>query len=377
MNVGLHPAHRRINVVSICTGGGGLDLGLELAIPGYRSIAYVEREAFACAHLVAAMEQGLLAPAPLWSDARTFPGRQYRGQVDCLIGGIPCQPHSVAGKRLGREDERDLWSAFRRILVQTGAWCSLIENVQGMVTSGGLERVWRDLRRLGFEIEAGLFSAEEVGASHGRERLFVLAVHRSALGKLADSNRQRPQGQRADAAAQGRQDARRQVGLCGGANLVHAAGERRGERRAESELWRGRSAAAGDGEWPLFAPAPGSELWRTVAALDPLRLPALSRYDLFIHACRTAGLDPHGDQRGAGRAAPRAHAPQLQEIAQSTLRGVADGVAGPLDPDRIDALRMLGNGVVPLAGAHAVRSLGVALARRHGTDPARFIWGVT
>lgn len=183
MNVALHPAtgFHSINAISICTGGGGLDLGLELAIPGYRPVAYVEREAFACAHLVAAMEQGLLAPAPLWSDARTFPGRAFRGRVDCVVGGIPCQPHSVAGKRLGREDERDLWSSFRRILVQTGAWCALIENVPGMVTSGGLERVWRDLHRLGFAVEAGLFSAEEVGASHGRERLFVLAIHQSAL----------------------------------------------------------------------------------------------------------------------------------------------------------------------------------------------------
>lgn len=64
------------------------------------------------------------------------------------------------------------------------------------------------------------------------------------------------------------------------------------------------------------------------------------------------------------------------EIAQRTLRGMAHGLAGPLDPDRIDALRMLGNGVVPLAGAHAIRTLGVALARRYGADPARFVRGV-
>jgi site-specific DNA-cytosine methylase len=96
--------------------------------------------------------------------------------VDGLIGGIPCQPHSLAGKRLGEDDERDLWSDARRIIVQSGAWFVLIENVRGMLSSGGAERVWRDLHRLGFTVEVGLFTATEVGASHERERLFILAV---------------------------------------------------------------------------------------------------------------------------------------------------------------------------------------------------------
>ena len=87
-DVNIHPRFEPIRYLSICTGGGGLDLGLELAISRSRPVAYVEREAFACAHLVAAMEQGLLAPAPVWSDARTFPGRRFRGRVDCVIGGM-------------------------------------------------------------------------------------------------------------------------------------------------------------------------------------------------------------------------------------------------------------------------------------------------
>ena len=199
-DVNIHPRFEPIRYLSICTGGGGLDLGLELAISRSRPVAYVEREAFACAHLVAAMEQGLLAPAPVWSDARTFPGRRFRGRVDCVIGGIPCQPHSIAGKRLGRDDERDLWSPLRRIVVQTGAWCALIENVPGMVTSGGLARVWRDLHRLGFAVEAGLFSAEEVGASHGRERLRAccpsIRHHRGRSGRQQPRTISRAAGRR-------------------------------------------------------------------------------------------------------------------------------------------------------------------------------------
>lgn len=174
MNVALRPD--ALTFISLCTGGGGLDLGVELAIPCARPIVLVEREAFAVAHLVSAMEQGLLAPAPVWSDVRTFDGRPWRGLVDGVIGGIPCQPHSVAGKRLGQGDERDLWSSTRRIIAQSRPWFVLIENVGGMLSSGGAERLWRDLGRLGYAREVGLFAAAEVRATHERARLFVLAV---------------------------------------------------------------------------------------------------------------------------------------------------------------------------------------------------------
>lgn len=378
MNVALHPdfASRPdpmgLRVLSVCTGGAGLDLGFELAFPGARSVCLVEREAFAVAHLVSAMQAGLMAPAPVWSDARTFDGRPWRGHVDFVIGGIPCQPHSVAGKRLARDDPRDLWGSFRRIVVQSGAWGCVVENVGGMVSSGGFERVWRDLRRLGFAVEAGLFRASDVGAPQERERLFVLAIH---AGRMAD-----------------------------------AAGERRGEGRSEPGVRRGRDAVAGDGGelgdalgrgcdgWaegalrsprgrttdqgagggayglPLFPPEPEDLAgWRAVAALDPLSLPALSRHDMFIHACRVAGLDPHGHQGGAGGPASRFHASELQGIAQRTLRRLADGVAGPLDPDRIDALRMLGNGVVPLAAGYALRTLRDAHTTRAWGGADRYV----
>lgn len=179
MNVALRP--NPIRYGSICTGGGGLDLGFELAFGDARPAFMVEREAFAAAHLVSAMQSGLMAKTPLWSDAKTFNGRPWRGAVDCLIGGIPCQPHSAAGLRLGEDDERDLWPNFRRILVQSGAPVCLIENVAGMLTASdgrmpGAERVRRDLQRLGFVVEGGLFSAAEVGASHERARVFILAV---------------------------------------------------------------------------------------------------------------------------------------------------------------------------------------------------------
>ena len=294
MNVALRSDS--LNILSICTGGAGLDLGLELAVQGARTVCMVEREAFAVAQLVSAMEACLLASAPIWSDARTFNGRQWRGAVDGLIGGIPCQPHSLAGKRLAEEDERDLWSTARRIIVQSGVWFVLIENVRGMLSSGGAERVRRDLHRLGFAVEGGLFTASEVGASHERERLFILAVSDRNVGQanadgqygdgarierqgrrrqpsngrtevssvgLADANSERLEGERPDDGTIGRQDARGSAGLRDGASLVdrrsaldiysefqefgcmeYTSRVGRGEGRSQSEFRSGRGASA-------------------------------------------------------------------------------------------------------------------------------------
>jgi DNA (cytosine-5)-methyltransferase 1 len=99
----------RLHALSLCAGAGGIDLGLTIACPTYRTVCYVEREAYAAATLVARMEDKALDCAPVWDDVGTFDGRPWRGAVDILTGGCPCQPFSVAGKRKGVDDPRHLW----------------------------------------------------------------------------------------------------------------------------------------------------------------------------------------------------------------------------------------------------------------------------
>jgi DNA (cytosine-5)-methyltransferase 1 len=354
VNVGAHP----LNVLSICTGGGGLDLGLELAIPCARPVCLVEREAFAVAHLVEAMCAGLLADCPVWTDARTFDGRPWRGVVDCLIGGIPCQPHSLAGRKQGSLDERDLWGPTRRIIVQTRPWVVLIENVAGMLSAGaddisGAERVLRDLRRLGYEVEAGIFSAAEVGAPHQRERLFILAVADPGRSEW----RARDEGLFADRHQTGRDEG------TGGAQqsgphvaAASSAGLEGRERRGAFESVNREPT-----------PRPVAARWSGA----PMENAA--RSDRSIHTGRRAegrgetefggggiGLFPPGPGELSGWRECLAGAPELEPA----FRRVADGLASRLDVGRVDRLRMLGNGVVPLAAAHAIRSLVHALAHR-------------
>jgi DNA (cytosine-5)-methyltransferase 1 len=120
------------------------------------------------------MEDAALDKAPVWSDITTFDGSAWRGKVDILSAGYPCQPFSNAGKRLGDKDPRHLWPHVRRVLGETTAPVLFVENVQGHV-SLGLETVWNDLQAMGYTVEAGIFSAAEVGATHLRKRLFLLA----------------------------------------------------------------------------------------------------------------------------------------------------------------------------------------------------------
>lgn len=160
--------------ISLCTGLGGLELGIELAEPSYRTICYIEREGYCAATLVERMEKQELHTAPVWSDVTTFDGKPWSGKVDIITGGYPCQPFSASGKRKAGKDPRHLWPDIQRIIGEVQPRYCFFENVQGHLDRG-FEEVARDLVELGFVVKAGLFSAAEVGASHQRSRLFILA----------------------------------------------------------------------------------------------------------------------------------------------------------------------------------------------------------
>lgn len=165
---------RSWNILSLCSGYGGLDLALRLAVPDARTICMVEREGYLASVLVQRMEEALLDQAPVWTDLRTFDGRPWRGKVHCIASGFPCQPFSKAG-RLGQQDDpRYLWPHVGRIIGECGPPFVFIENVANLLRRG-FELVQDDLRSMGYRVAAGLFTAAEAAATHYRERMFVLA----------------------------------------------------------------------------------------------------------------------------------------------------------------------------------------------------------
>jgi DNA (cytosine-5)-methyltransferase 1 len=93
--------HHPVNLVEFCAGYCGIGIGLKSVVRNLRTIAYIEREAYAAANLAGKIEEGRLDAAPIWSDLLDFPYGKFRGLVDIAAAGIPCQPHSHAGLRKG------------------------------------------------------------------------------------------------------------------------------------------------------------------------------------------------------------------------------------------------------------------------------------
>ena len=171
-------------VLSLCTGYGGIERGLDLAGVEHRVIAHVEIEAFAIANLVAKMEAGKLDAAPVWSNLKTLPVESFRDRVDILTGGYPCQPFSAAGKRLGEEDPRHLWPYICDIIRAVRPVRCFFENVEGHI-SLGLREVISDLESLGYKVAWGIFSAREVGAPHQRKRVYIMADCHNGLSQFS------------------------------------------------------------------------------------------------------------------------------------------------------------------------------------------------
>jgi DNA (cytosine-5)-methyltransferase 1 len=161
--------------LSLYTGYGGFTLGLRLAGIPVRTVCYVEIDKYRQRLIEARIKDGLLDDAPIWDDARTFDGEPWRGTVDIITAGFPCQPHSVAGQRRGAADERNLWPDTARVIGEVAPRIILLENVPGIISTGYALQVIGDLARMGYDCEWGIVSARDAGANHLRKRWWVLA----------------------------------------------------------------------------------------------------------------------------------------------------------------------------------------------------------
>jgi DNA (cytosine-5)-methyltransferase 1 len=316
-----------LDVLSVCSGGGGLDLGVQLAEPSARIVGYVEREAFAASVLVARMADAALCEAPVWDDVGTFDGRAWRGLVDCVVAGFPCQPWSIAGRRGGTGDGRWLWPEIARLVRAVAPRIVFLENVPGLRFGGGLGHVLGDLAQLGFHAEWDVLGADEVGATHRRRRLFLLA-YTNALGRWARTGRGGAQGD-----DRARDQGPRGSAVGGGMLAAHLGGS-------------GNSGLADpvrDGRHPYGYESPAALPARDVVPGEP----AEGRW-------RPRDLFPPGPSELERWQAVLASWPDLAPATQPRVHGVADGLADRLvESIRPARLQLLGNGVVPLQAARA------------------------
>lgn len=361
------------NELSICAGYGGLGMGVGIAVPGTRGVCYVEREAASIEILAARMQDGSMAEAPIWTDLCTFDGGPWRGVVDIITAGIPCQPWSLAGKQAGFADERHLGEELVRVVGEVGPSYVFVENVSGFVRLGAPDLLGR-LSEIGYDAEWGIFSAADVGATHRRQRFFLLAYRQG----MADSDSGGLSGKRTGndhhrGNARGRITYRCDEELAdpNGDGLLD--GEHPKDRRGAGAANERRSEVA-DPERPRPQGEPGPKEqgphdWATRrggrAAFPPGPNGDWSGIPEEFHpAVGNAALDALGHlrreqsdpgqkaRRGEGEPGRPGVPERHQEATESHLRGVADGA-----PGRVDRLRMLGNGVVPLQAAYAFTTL--------------------
>jgi len=336
-----------MNELALFAGAGGGILGGKLL--GWRTVCAVERDAYAAQVLAQRQNDGMLDPFPIWSDVCSFDGRPWRGLVDIVSGGFPCQDISAAGKGAGIEGQRSgLWSEFARIIGEVGPEFVFVEN-SPMLVGRGLGRVLGDLASLGFDAEWGVVGADDAGAPHRRERIWILAY--------ADRERElQPEGLKPES--------RGRIGN-GGAQVAHPLGDRWQERRTELPRIEGRPSAFGGSPSIPNAmceglPQPESEaLLRAGGGQERRTTRELHR--AFPNPSRRVQERWRGrvrrwlrSQEGHGGSLRRggSQGAGLWWATEPALGRVAHGVA-----HRVDRLKAIGNGQVPAVAALAYQTL--------------------
>lgn len=315
-----------MNELSLFTGaGGGIYASLLL---GWNTIGYVEYDDYCQRVIAQRIKDGIFHEAPIFGDIRHFIESgavdEYRGVADVVSGGPPCQAFSGAGKRGGRDDPRNLWPAALEVVRRVRPAFAFFENSPQLCNPergyrhGYLGEIVQELAESGYDVRWRVLSAAEVGAPHKRDRLWIVA-HANSGG-------------------------RGEAGQRGGLDGVHGEGAH--DRLAASQLRADVAHADSAG-------LAQRGVRRGVRAEAQQRGP---RQDAFL-----GGEDvPHAN--GAGRQQQRRAEPvRTQQLApercswwesESGICRVANGVA-----DRVNRLRAIGNGQVPLVAATAWRLL--------------------
>jgi DNA (cytosine-5)-methyltransferase 1 len=302
-----------MNELALFAGAGGGILGGHLL--GWRTVCAVEWEPYPASVLAQRQNDGILPAFPIWDDVCTFDGLPWRGIVDVVSGGFPCQDISAAGKGAGISGERSgMWAEMARIIGEVRPRFAFVEN-SPMLTLRGLGTVLGDLAEMGFDARWGVLGASAVGAHHKRERIWIVAY---STGER--SERWREEGIRTDG------DCRRSAGQRG-RKIAEIAGH--GETMADTNCERAHRAGT----------------CRT--GRDELESYGFPVSDADRQQHQSAPHARRGQREGAGSSIIWGDWATEPDVGR-----VANGVAA-----RVDRLKAIGNGQVPQCAAEAWRIL--------------------
>ncbi len=301
--------------ISLFSGIGGIDLALN---PWVRTVCYVELGKYCQRVLQARIKDGLLDDAPIWDDVKTFDGKLWRGRVDIVFGGPPCQDVSVAGRREGLQEgnRTGLWYEMARLIGEIRPHYVFIENVSGLITAG-LDKVLGSLASLGYDAEWLCLQAAEVGAPHRRNRVFILA-HSQNMQCDGGNNNSR-------------------ISLCGG-TIPKSGDGGRAENMADASLWQNDEREQRD----MVEEATGRE--GCDAALESRSEDVANGFCTGLEERQGIARDFSRQQQAVERSCFSADywREDPADVSESSVGRLAHGV-----PKRVERLKALGNAVVP------------------------------
>ena len=163
--------------LSLFTGAGGGLTGT--ALLGWTPIGYVEINEYCQQVIRQRIEDGCIPEAPIFGDIRTFTregyARRYRGMVDIVTGGFPCQPFSTAGKQKGGKDDRNMWPETADVIRMVRPKYAFIENVAGLLAHEYIREIFKDLAEMGMDARWGVLGGFATGNITNGERIWIVA----------------------------------------------------------------------------------------------------------------------------------------------------------------------------------------------------------
>ena len=308
--------------------GGGILGGLLL---GHRPVCAVEVDDY-CQRILEHRKRDGMLPSDMevHGDIKTFDGRRWRGRADIVAGGFPCQDISSAGKGAGLDGERSgLWWEMLRVVREVEPRYVFVENTP-MLLIRGFDRVLGSLADLGYDAEWCVLSAADCGAPHLRKRLWI-------VGRHTNSDNER---------------AKREIPK----QNTHTSGVGEDAAHPDRKRCLGEAGARQDDAGRDQSANMGNE----VADPDSGRQQGIAQCDLGTQAGQQA--PQRGDAIGQGLSRTAAD----WWATEPDVGRVAHGVAS-----RVDRLKAIGNGQVPIVAASAWRILEERLNAGNQLQPDR------
>ena len=301
-----------MNELALFAGAGGGILGGHLL--GWRCVCGVEYDKYARDVLLARQRDGQLPKFPIWDDVRTFDARPWRGVADVVSGGFPCQDISSAGKGAGIEGARSgLWKEMARIIGEVRPRFAFVEN-SPMLVSRGLTTVVSDFSEMGYDAVWGIVSAADCGAPHLRKRIWIVAWDSDRI----DASKKRFISRR---------------------SIADTSGDGRADSVADTRCKLRKS-------WNIERPSSEDATERSTETVEPERCSedVLNTNRSRLERQRQESCGASSQQRNSSKPSWWETEPDVGRVAHEVAH-------------RVDRLRCIGNGQVPIVAATAWREL--------------------